>query len=258
MTAPNVPPNPNETTPAPSLSAPPTGAAEPYRAPAHSRFAGRTAEEILGIAEGLATVAERFNQPVQQQQQAPAPNRFDLDLPRVADDEYVSGAQFNETIRRFQNMPAPVDQQARNLAAQSIYAAVQLQHPEEFKRWKPEIDAEIRKLPPEYWTNDNLHVIVKMVRANHIDELAAEKAQRLLSESHPTIRSGTGGSGSGPLTHTRTLADDSLPQDWVKRANAAGITEEIVREFCNLTGQTPEQYLADVERYGKNAGVIRG
>lgn len=195
---------------------------------------------------------EKFNQQPQAPA-TPAPTRFDLDL---ADDEYVSGRQVKELTQRLVNQPPPVDHHARNLAAQSIYASAQIRWSDEFKRWKPEIDREIGKLPVEYWTNDNIDVIVKMVRSNHIDELAAEKAQRLLNESHPTIRSGSGGSGSVPSTQ-RTLGDESLPDGWKKQAAAAGITEATVLEFCQITGQTPEQYLASVEAYGKGA-VIRG
>lgn len=253
MTAPGHPDNTNGTTDGASSTAPTSGEPSRWAAPQHSRFAGRTAEEILGIAELAVDQLSKFNQPVPQPQAQPQANRFDLDLP---DDEYLTGRQVKGILQQVANQPPPVDQQARNLAAQSVYAAAQIRWGEEFRRWKPEIDGEIRKLPVEYWTNDNLDVIVKMVRSNHIDELAAEKAQRLLNESHPTIRSGTGGSGGVPSTQ-RTLADQNLPDGWKQQAASAGITEATVLEFCQITGQTPEQYLASVEAYGKGA-VIRG
>jgi hypothetical protein len=214
-----------------------------------------SAEELLGIATAQAAVLQKFNQPTPQA--APMPvqqNRFDMD---IADDEYLDGRKVKAILGAMMNQPAPVDYAGRQMAAQAIYAAMQLQHPEEFRKWKPEIDREISKLAPEYWTNDNLRIIVKMVRSEHVDELAAEKAQQLVNESHPTIRSGTGGSGSGPLTPQRTLASDSLPKGWVDRAKALGIDEQVVREFCEVTNQTPDQYLADVEKFGKGS-VIRG
>ena len=217
-----------------------------------------SAEEIHGLAMGQAqalqqqnAVLQRFNQPVQQ---APR-NAFDFDLP---DDEYMTGKQVKGILQQFANQPAPIDQNARNLAAQSVWGLIQVQRPDDFKRWGDEINREASKLPVEHWTLDNLKIVVDIVKSRHIDELAAEKAQRLVDESHPTIRSGgSGGSGSGPYTQQRTLASDTLPQGWVDRARAAGINEATVREFCELTGQTPDQYLADVEKFGKNA-VLRG
>jgi hypothetical protein len=209
-----------------------------------------TAAEIHGYAEGLANVAERFNQPVQQQ--APA-NRFDLDLPEN-DQEYLQVGQVRRLIHQIANQPAPQDPVARQLASQGLYTAIRQSRADEFKRWGPEIDAEIRRLDVSYWTYDALNTIVNMVRANHVDELVAEKAQRLANESHPTIRSGSGGSGSGPI-NTTTLESDTIPAEWLTKARAAGITEEKVTEFCQATGQTREQYYADLARYGRGAHI---
>ena len=247
-----TPASTNESTNAPSPSTPPSGSPE-WRAGQHSRFAGRSAEEILGIAEGLAEVATRFNQPVPQSV-APQPNRFDLDIP---DDEYLTGRQVKGILQQVANQGPPVDETARNLAAQSLYTNLRSTRADDFKRWEREINAEISKLPVSYWTYDALNTIVNMVRANHVDELVAEKAQRLVGESHPTIRSGSGGSG-GPITQQRTLESESLPRGWVDKARSAGIDESTVREFAALQGITPDEYLADVERYGKNGAVIRG
>ena len=197
----------------------------------------------------MAEVASRFNQPIPQQ---PPPNRFDLDLP---DEEYLTGRQVKGLLQQFANQPAPVDHHARQLGAEAVYAGAQARHPEAFRRWKGEIDAEIRKLPIEYWTNQNMDVIVKMVRGEHADELAAEKAQRLIDESHPTIRSGTGGLGS--VSNTQPIFE-SGPADMLARLKAVGITSEAeLREACKGTGIEPAQYLAELEKYGKGA-VIRG
>jgi len=244
-----------ETTPNPSSTPAPTSE---WRAGPGSPFAGKTADEILGIATGQAYALEQANQMLGKFNQPPAEpprSRFDLD---IADDQYIEGRQLKQIVHSLVNQ-SPQDPVARNLAASALYTNIRTQFSEDFKKWGSEIDAEIRKLPVDYWTYDALNTIVKMVRANHLDEIAAEKAQRLLQEQHPTIRSGSGGSGSGPqYNNTRTLDSDTLPQGWVTQARARGIDEATVREFCEMTGQTPEQYLAEVEKYGKNAGVIRG
>lgn len=255
MTAPQPPTEPNATTETASSSAPHSGANE-WRAGAHAdpRLAGKSAEEILGIASALLTVAEKFNQPVPAQPPAPPPvNRFDLDLP---DDDYIQGRQVKQLLQQVANQPPPVDHAARQLAAQAVYSNLMQMEADTFKRWRGEIEAEARKLPVEYWTLDNLKTIVEIVKSRHVSEIAAEMAQRLRDESHPTIRSGTGGSGGVPNTQASLL--ETGPSDMLARLRAVGIQSEAeLRQACQGTGIQPEQYLAELEKYGKGA-VIRG
>jgi hypothetical protein len=235
-------------------SATPTPTAE-WRAGPGSKFAGMTKEEILGIAEGQSHALEnanvmlqRFNQPVQE----PPKNRFDLDIP---DDDLVYGRQVKDILNRFANQPPQVDVGARNLAAQTLYGLIQLQRPDEFKRWKSECDAELNKFPVEYWTLDALHTCINIVKSRHIDELAAEKAKQLVSESHPTIRSGTGGSAG--VSHTQTIFE-TAPSAVLAQLRQAGITNEAeLAAQCKEVGIAPEQYLAELEKYGRSA-VVRG
>lgn len=194
----------------------------------------------------------KFNQPAP----TPAPpprNAFDLDLP---DEEYLNGAQVKQILARIAAQPTPVDWVGRGQSAQAVLGTVQIQRAEDFKRWPQEINAELSKLPQEHWSLDNLRTIVDIVKSRHIDELAAEKAERLVNEAHPTIRSGSGGSGGGP-TIQPTLDGDDLPKEWVEKLRAEGIDETKVREFCEATGQTVAQYYADVVKWGKS-GVIHG
>lgn len=204
----------------------------------------------MAIAQGQ--VLQKFNQP---QPQPVQPNRFDLDLPN--DDDYIQGKDVKRLVQQMQAQGQQGDPVARQLGAQNIWGMIQLQQADAFKRWSGEIQAEAGRLPLEHWTLDNLTTIVNIVKSRHVNEIAAEMAQHLRDEAHPTIRSGTGGSGSGPLSTQRTLNDDNLPKDWVDRAKALGITESTVKEFCDSVGVTPDQYLADVEKFGKGA-VISG
>lgn len=195
----------------------------------------------------------KFNQPIPQPPvQAPV-NRFDHDLP---DDEFLTGRQVKQILQQVAGQ-VPSDPVARQLAAQSLYAGVQQARAAEFKRWGQEIQMEISRLPVEHWTLDSLNTLVNIVKSRHIDELAAEQAQRLVNESHPTIRSGTGGSGSGPQTPEMSLEADGIPPQWKAQAQKLGVTEREIEEFCQMTGQTKQQYYAELVKYGKG-GVIRG
>jgi hypothetical protein len=216
----------------------------------HSAFAGRSAEEILGIAEAQAAM---LNRPVQVQVPQQQYSRFDMDVP---DDDYVSGKQLKALASRFANNAHSVDYGARQQAAGALLATVEMRRHEEFKRWGTEIRQELVKLDPGNWTLDNLNIVVDIVKSRHIDELAAEKAQRLVSESHPTIRSGTGGSNGVPYK-PKTMDSDGVPREWTQAAKAAGISEQQIWEFCQAAGISEETYYNDLIKYGKG-GTIHG
>jgi hypothetical protein len=251
-----------ETTGDPSSSAAPTGAgdlggppgttAEPpkWTAGAHSSFAGRSAEEILGIAEAQA---QMLNRPIQVQ--APQQmQRFDMD---INDDDYIDGKKFKQMVSRFAQNPNTVDYGARQQAAGALLATVEMRRADDFRRWGMEIRQELVKLDPGNWTLDNLNIVVDIVKSRHIDELAAEKAQRLVSESHPTIRSGSGGPGGGVPYRQPTMDTEGVPREWASAAKAAGISEQQIWEFCQQAGITEQQYYNDLIKYGKG-GVIHG
>jgi hypothetical protein len=252
--------NPEETTPEASSSEVPSGSpsdqggppgttAEPpqWRAGQHSPYAGMSAEEIHGIA--LAQSAA-LNRPVQVQ--VPQMNRFDMD---IADDDYVDGKRLKQMVARFANNTQSVDYGARQQAAGALLATVEMRRQEEFRRWGMEIRQELVKLDPGSWTLDNLNIVVDIVKSRHIDELAAEKAQRLVNESHPTIRSGTGGTGSGVPYKQQNMDSEGVPREWSQAAKAAGISEQQIWEFCQAAGISEQQYYTDLIKYGKGGHV---
>lgn len=217
----------------------------------NSPFAGKSPEELLGIAEGMLAQAQR---PIQVQMPQQMPSRFDLD---IADDDYIDGKRFKQMVQRMVSNPNTVDYGARQQAAGALLATVEMRRADEFRRWGTEIRQELMKLDPGNWTLDNLNIVVDIVKSRHIDELAAEKAQRLVNESHPTIRSGSGGSGSGVPYRQPTLDSEGVPKEWAQAARAAGITEQQVWEFCQQAGISEEQYYRDLVKYGKS-GVVHG
>jgi hypothetical protein len=218
----------------------------------------------MNIAALAVDQLAKFNQspaPLQQPSYAPpaAPSqaqRFDLDIP---DDDFISGRQMKQLIQQY-GAAGQGDPVARHLAASSNMHAIQQMQPDAFKRWAPEIHAEIAKVPPELRTLDNLQLVVQIVQGRHVQELVDEQARQkavlLAQEQVATIRSGTGGSTAIP-TLTTDLRSDDLPEHWRKQAELHGLTLDAVREFCHATGESMESYFETVKKYGKGA-VVHG
>lgn len=234
------------------LSATPTPTTAEWRA-GSGRFAGMTAEQILGLAEGQAVVLDKFNQPTPVAPEVPR-NRFDFDIP---DDQFVEGRHVKQLLQQVQNQGAPVDQGARQQLLALTINTLREKYKEEFKRWLPEIQAEIAKLPQDYWNLDTLSTCVDIVKSRHIDELVAERATRLAGESHPTIRSGSSG-GSGGVSQSHASIFETGDPGLLSQLRAAGITDEVeLRRACEGTGVSPENFVKEFAKYGKGA-IVRG
>lgn len=190
-----------------------------------------TSEQILGIAEVLVT--ER----PQPEPAAPAvntaPQGFDF-----ADDDYISGKQLRDTLGRF----VPQQNTAVELAASANVGLVRQMHAQDFARFGREIENRIAQVPAHLRTLDNLQMVVKMVRSDHVDEIAHERAQQLVSSMDPTLRSTGNGAPPVPASRENTLDADTIPSEWKRRALAAGITDRTVEEFCRSNDMTPAQF----------------
>ena len=207
----------------PGSSTPPgttAGAPTPWRAPATAgKFAGKTAEEVLGIAEALADAMQATPAPA-----APAAPAFD-----VADDEYLTGAQVKKMLEAAR---PTADSPGVTLAADPNVSIVRSKHAPLFAKYGPEIDALVARVPPHMRTLDNLEQCVRMVRSDHVDEIAGELATQRVNEMAPTIRST--GSGSPPASASRELSleNEKIPAAWLERARARKIDERTIEEFC--------------------------
>jgi len=192
--------------------------------------------------------------PIQVQAPQQPMSRFDMD---IADDDYIDGKKFKQMVRGFAQNPNTIDYSARQQAAGALLATIEMRRADDFRRWGTEIRQELMKLDPGNWTIDNLNIVVDIVKSRHIEEIAAEKAQRLFSESHPTIRSGSGGTGTSVPYRQPTMDSEGVPKEWASAARAAGISEQQVWEFCQMAGISEEQYYKDLVKYGKG-GMIHG
>lgn len=190
------------------------------------------------------------NQIYQQQQQA---------APQFADDDYLTGKQvrqFAEAER--QRSQQPFDQLAQNTSGLAL-TLMQDRYKDQFKRYGPEIHAQLANVPRNQWTVDNIETVVNFVRGRHIedeirDRVAAERTQ-ILSNIPPTMRP-TGGAGSAnqsPIPGSPSVQDESIPLAWRQRAEQAGLTDATVDEFCRANGQTREQFF---KQFDKPMGMI--
>ena len=242
--------------PAPSSTPPSTGDGAtpggtptpptPWRAPetADPAFRGKSAEEILGIAQTLYGVAQRFNQQGVVAPAAPAP-AAPASIPQpIQDDDFVTGGAVRQYVDQAARGFQPVLQQTLQQTAAMAHAFARQQHADAFQRFGPEIEAELSRIPVEMRNLDNITTIVDVVRGRHWRELAEEKARELAASIAPTLRSnGNGLPGSGgPASTTPTLQSDKIPDAWRQKAQAVGLDDAAIADFCRANGMTTQQF----------------
>ncbi len=189
-----------------------------------------TAEQVLGIAQTATEMLSGAAAPPASA--APPPAAFD-----VADDEYLTGAQ----VKRFL-AERPVDDTAVRMSADANLSIVRRDYADTFTKYGREVDALIARVPFNQRSIDNLTLAVKMVRSDHVDEIANERAQQLAATIAPTLRPTGGGAASAPVSRDASLESEKIPQEWKDRARAAKITEATVAEFCRGNDMTEAQF----------------
>lgn len=191
-----------------------------------------TAEQILGIAQTATDMLTQTQAPA-----APPPPTPSFD---IADDEYMTGAQYKQAMAA--QRAQPVDDTAVRMAADANLSIVRSQYANDFAKYGSEINTLLAQVPTNLRTLDNIQRVVKMVRSDHVDEIAAERAQQLASTMASTLRPTGGAGATASVSRDASLEYDKIPAEWRERARAAKITEETVREFCQANGMTPAQF----------------
>jgi len=244
----------SENDPSPPSSAPPgTAPTEPkeWRAGdnAPSWAKGKSPEEILGIAQQLYSFAEtavRQPTPVQ-----PPPQR---DWGQLRDDDYVDGATLRGAAQALNQQVGQGMQGLYQMQAESNLAQIKRDHRDAFSKWGPEIQVKLNQLPFHMWTPGNLDQVVRLVKADHIDDLATERARELVSQMDPTLRpTGSTGDLSGyQRQSTRLTESKELPADYRDLLKQKGIDENTLDEFCRATGQTRQQWFEMAKKHSTN------
>ena len=170
--------------------------------------------------------------------------------PAYNPEDYITGAQLATAQQQaYAQYVQPGVNQALDLAASGNLDRVKQKYADKFAKYGPEILATLSVVPKAQWTIDNLEKVVKLSLVDHVDEMARERAEHLLSEMTPTMRSGGAGSGSVPTPQPDfSLKSEKLPEAWRKRAESLGLTEQALTEFCASNGMSREDFFKQFEK----------
>ena len=159
-------------------------------------MAGRTPDEVAGISNQMYGAMVSGGQPPQQMtpqqpqqptyQQNPGytapPAGSDPNAAATTWDDMNPQASVDARIAAAQQQFAPQIQQQAEAMGQMARALVAQSDSNAFERWGPEIDMELVRLQPNMKTEQNIRLIVDMVRGRHVGELQAEAEARVRSE----------------------------------------------------------------------------
>lgn len=208
-------------TPAPTPTRAADGRFEPrdWRYPADYHVAelrGRTAEEAASYFKTFYTQALSAQPPKPAAAPPPAP-------PALPDDTEWLSAPTQAFQKAAQGLVAsqlqPTMQTLFQQNASTNRALVAQRFPEVFDKWAPEIDALALQLDPQYRTYENMERIVKMVKAEHNDEIVAAKlesaVQARLQSMGGGLRADGSVAGSGaPAPSGIDLDSKELPEEY--------------------------------------------
>lgn len=210
----------------------------------------------MGIAEKAVGALQNYvSQPQQPQQpqQQPYTNQWGSSqqapqqvAPAWKDEDFLTGRDIRQVApQMITDAVTPQFNTIYESLAQTNLDSVRRSNVAIFDKYGPEVYAYVAKLPVQSRTVDNLLTVVKLVKADHLDDLVSEGASRLAGEMTPTLRSN--GSPSVPVASQEpkyTLQSDTIPQDWKDRAAKAGLTESAVDEFCRANDISREAFFS--------------
>lgn len=195
----------------------------------------KTAADAAALLQGLV---EGVGRGQQQAQSAPPP------LNTLANDEYVTRAHLDQAQQNALSQVSPWLKQVADQQATVSYNIAKREHAEVFKRYEPEVIKVLQRVPRENWTLDVIENAVTFVKGSHVDEITADKVRALESTMASTMRS-TGRAGLSPDSHTKDTVATMLgkaPEAWRAHAQAVGITEDDLWEFCRNQDTTPDEF----------------
>jgi len=122
-----------------------------------------------------------------------------------------------------------------------MYNDAKRTHADLFRRYEQEILATLQRMPLAQWTPAVIDNAVRFVKGSHFDELLAEHTRTLQSGMGSGMRSTGGGGTLSVPTPQRTPGEQGVER-WQQRAQAAGITDDQVREFAAANDMTADEF----------------
>ena len=197
--------------------------------------------------------APAYPQPYAPQQpaygQPQYPQVLPLQAPQIpSQDDFITRPaeatkQYMEYLKQTEFQPW--QQQTTTAVASTNRALAELQDPATFKKYGPEIDLTLRQYAPnpEAWTVENIKKVAAIVRSNHIDEIAEERARALMQQNADRLGvpsgslrpdgtplpAGTGAAGPNQLDFTK------LPPNFAKTLQRVGVDQQTLDEFLMAT-----------------------
>lgn len=217
---------------------------------------GKTARELLEITQQIVSNIGMPQQPAPAPApQTPAPTPMNMP-PQPPDPDliYTDKAEYNRQLAAYlQNTQLATLQQysapfTNNAADTAIHLSKQGRFADVWKRWEPEVMAELASVPRSYWNITLLDKAAQIVRSNHLDEIVQEQAERLAADRGAPITEGSG-PGSQPSSPAvlplDILFEENHPS--IKRFRDAGLSAGDVRAMLPRMKTTEEEYVTNLK-----------
>lgn len=217
---------------------------------------GKTADELAALTVQMGGAIESMARTPQGQ---PTPQvRPNVQI-NGDPDAYIDQRTYQQGIADLSQQAnqtyGPAIQQAMQMSADANLGHIEREFSREFAKYRPEIHRELATIPYHLRTLDNLRKVVKFVLADHVDDLAHERATQLMAEQSPTLRAGSGGAPpSGPTADA--LKFDQLPESYRQTMTRMGITWDTVQDFCRANGEDPKKWLDDATKMQKSGTLM--
>lgn len=206
---------------------------------------GRTAKEVATIGDQFWRQSMSAPTQPQQPQRPTQQYGYEPQQPQSSglpsNDEWVSepGTAAQKYAAYLQQQSGSQFQQLQEQLGMQARSNAELRYRDEFRRWGPDIDTRLRQyLPsPTQWTPQAIEAIVGIVRGEHAEDLANERAEQRLQELIKKGQSGLGrsdaavGGTSAGASHALDFNSEDLPPQRRQLMQMAGATPEALNEL---------------------------
>jgi len=223
-------------------------------------MAGKTLDEIASLAQNMyaqwqSATQPRYNAPgatnavpapsygyqaPQGYAQAPMAPQAPAALPLPSNEDWLANP--NAAAQRYADylqstQVNPKLQQAAISMAHTNKALVQMQRPDEFKRWGVEIDLTLNQMAPnpEAWTPQTISAVVDVVKAKHINEIVAEERAKYMNEIGGTSVRPGGGAAPTSQMGANQVDFDKIPPGYRDALKVINIDQRTIDEFLHRT-----------------------